>query len=61
MSIIAQFENSFNKRVEEMGELFVNRKRVDETEMSFYASFCAIGNRNVGIEERLENKYIEQY
>lgn len=56
MSIIAQFKNSFNKRVEEMGELFVRRKTVDETEMSFYTSFCEIGSRNVGVEERLEDK-----
>lgn len=35
---------------------------MDEMEMPFHTSFCAVANRNVGVlEGRLEDKYIEQY
>lgn len=35
---------------------------MDEMEMPFLTSFCAVANRNVGVVEgRLEDKYIEQY
>lgn len=61
ISIISQCKKYFSKKRGGNGRIILG-KRMDEMEMPFHISFCAIANRNVGeVEGRLEDKYIKQY